>query len=48
MRVDENLSRNKTNDTEQIGRFLEKTLRVNKKLPLSFSKNLSFGVDFKL
>ena len=31
-----------------LSRFLAKTLRVNKIAMKSFSKNLSFGVDFKL
>ena len=31
-----------------FSRFLAKTLRVNKIAMKSFSKNLSFGVDFKL
>ena len=31
-----------------LGRFLAKTLRVNKIAMKSFLKNLSFGVDFKL
>ena len=30
-----------------LSRFLAKTLRVNKIAMKSFSKNLSFGVDFK-
>ena len=31
-----------------LSTFLAKTLRVNKIAMKSFSKNLSFGVDFKL
>ena len=31
-----------------LSRFLAKTLRVNKIAMKNFSKNLSFGVDFKL
>ena len=31
-----------------LSRFLAKTLRINKIAIKSFSKNLSFGVDFKL
>ena len=31
-----------------VSRFLTKTLRVNKIAMKSFSKNLLFGVDFKL
>ena len=31
-----------------LSRFLAKTLRVNKIAMKSFSKNLSFGIDFKL
>ena len=31
-----------------LSRFLSKTLNVNKIATKSFSKNLSFGVDFKL